>query len=159
MMQHERTLVLIKPDGIQRRLVGEIISRLERKGLQLLGIKLLTLNNATLAQHYRHLADQPFYKEIEEFMKSSPVVATCWGGLEAVATVRALCGITKSREAAPGTIRGDLAMSVQANVVHASDSSVAAKEEIDRFFAAGEIFEYDDRSLPFLYSRGEQPVA
>ena len=87
----ERTLVLIKPDGVQRRLVGEVVTRLERKGLQLVGMKMMQMSETMLADHYSHLLDKPFFREIANFMKLSPVVATCWAGLDAVASVRSMC--------------------------------------------------------------------
>lgn len=151
----ERTLLLIKPDGLQRRLVGAVISRLEAKGLKLIGMKMLVLTDEILNVHYQHLLDKPFYPEIANFMRSSPAIVTCWEGVEAVATVRQICGITKAREAAPGTIRGDLAMSIQANVVHASDSQEAAEAEISRFFQLDELFNFEDHSREFIYSKGE----
>lgn len=152
----ESTLVLIKPDALQRRIVGEIISRLERKGLKLVGMKMMLLTDSLLKEHYGHLVDKPFFPEIANFMKETPVIVTCWSGLDAVSTVRLLCGITNSRTAAPGTIRGDLAMSIQANVIHASDSVEAARIELDRFFERGELFEIDDHSAAFIYSAGER---
>ena len=152
----ERTLVLIKPDAIQRDLAGEIIRIFERKGLKLVGIKMMTLDDALLDVHYSHLAGRDFFGEIKTFMRSTPVIACCWEGVDCVNTVRVLCGITKAREAAPGTIRGDLAMSVQANLVHASDSLETADVEVARFFDADELFEYEDVLNPFIYSSREK---
>ena len=151
----ERTLVLIKPDAIQRGLAGQIIARFEQKGLKLVGIKLMRLNDELLNEHYSHLLDKPFFGGTKRFMQSTPVVAICWEGLDAVETVRRLCGITKAREAAPGTIRGDWAMSVQANLVHASDSLETAGLEVARFFADAELFEYDSATQPAIYSEDE----
>ena len=151
----ERTLVLIKPDAIQRGLAGQIIARFEQKGLKLVGIKLMRLSDELLNEHYSHLLDKPFFGGTKRFMQSTPVVAICWEGLDAVETVRRLCGITKAREAAPGTIRGDWAMSVQANLVHASDSLETAKLEVARFFAGAELFEYDSVTQPAIYSEDE----
>jgi nucleoside-diphosphate kinase len=155
----ERTLVLIKPDAIQRRLAGEVFSRLERKGLRLVGVRMLVMTDNLLREHYEHLITQPFFKGIAEFMKCGPLLATCWEGLDAVATVRMLCGITKAREAAPGTIRGDFAMSIQANLVHASDSVETAVIEVRRFFSEGELFDYKDHSISFLYAQDEAKSA
>ncbi|HEV2581116.1 MAG TPA: nucleoside-diphosphate kinase [Ktedonobacteraceae bacterium] len=152
----ERTLVLIKPDAIQRDLVGEIIQRLERKGLNLVGLKMIALSDALLDEHYSHLAGRDFFGEIKTFMRSTPVIACCWEGVDCIDTVRALCGITKAREAAPGTIRGDLAMSVQANLVHASDSLETASVEVERFFAPEELFGYEDVLNPFIYNSREK---
>ena len=151
----ERTLVIIKPDAIDRGLAGETIVRIERKGLQLLGCKMVWLNADTLREHYGHLATKPFYGRIAEFMMSSPVIILCWQGLEAVQVVRAVCGVTNGRAAAPGTIRGDYSMSVQCNLVHASDTVEAAETEIARFFRPEELCEYPLRSRGSLYSIDE----
>ena len=151
----ERTLVLIKPDAIQRELAGEIIIRIERKGLQLVGLKMLMLNDSLMREHYAHLTQQPFFEEIAVFMKSTPIIAVCVQGLEAVSVVRATVGITLARKADTGTIRGDLAMSIQCNLVHASDSSESAKREITRFFAESELFDYERLTAPVIYARKE----
>src|SRR5260370_39827437 len=152
----ERTLVLIKPDALQRDLVGELIQRLERKGLKLVGIKMMALADDLLDEHYSHLTGRDFFTEIKTSMRSTPIIACCWEGVDCVNTVRVLCGITKAREAAPGSIRGDLAMSVQANLVHASDSLETAGVEIERFFKSEELFDYEDTLQPFIYSSREQ---
>ncbi len=152
----EQTLVLLKPDALQRDLVGEVISRLERKGLTLVGLKMMRLSDALLNQHYSHLVGRDFFPEVKSFMQLTPVVACCWRGTDAVNTVRLLCGITKAREAAPGTIRGDLAMSVQANLIHCSDSLEAAHAEIERFFNPDELFSYEDVQEAFVYSSRER---
>src|ERR1700738_4062817 len=136
----ERTLVLLQPDAIQRDLVGEIIARLEHKGLKLVGLKMMRLSDELLNTHYSHLVGRDFFPEVKAFMQLAPVVACCWQGTDAVNTVRLLCGITKAREAAPGTVRGDLAMSVQANLIHCSDSLETADLEVKRFFKPEELF-------------------
>jgi nucleoside-diphosphate kinase len=151
----ERTLILIKPDAIQRGLIGKIITRFEEKGLRPVGIKFLKLTDALLSEHYNHLADKPFFGGIKRFMQLTPVIAICIEGLDCVETVRNLCGITKSREAAPGTIRGDWAMSIQANLVHASDSIETAQKEVARFFNASELFEYQSALTSTIYSEDE----
>lgn len=151
----ERTLVLIKPDAIQRGLIGRIISRFEEKGLKLVGIKFMSLTDEILNEHYSHLLDKPFFGGTKRFMQSTPVVAICWEGLDCVDTVRRLCGITKAREAAPGTIRGDLAMSVQANLVHASDSVETAEKEVARFFNDSELLSYTSLNTNAVYSEDE----
>lgn len=151
----ERTLVLIKPDAIQRGLIGRIISRFEEKGLKLVGIKFMSLTDEILNEHYSHLLDKPFFGGTKRFMQSTPVVAICWEGLDCVDTVRRLCGITKAREAAPGTIRGDLAMSVQANLVHASDSVETAEKEVARFFNDSELLSYTWLNTSAVYSEDE----
>jgi nucleoside-diphosphate kinase len=152
----EKTLLLIKPDAIQRGLMGEIISRVEKKGLKFTGMKMIQLTDKILAEHYAHISTKPFFGKIVEFMKSAPVIACCVEGLDAVDTVRNITGVTKSREAQPGTIRGDLGMSIQANLVHSSDSKEAAKDELNRFFAPGDIFEYEHHLAPFIYSSDER---
>ncbi len=151
----ERTLILIKPDAIQRGLVGKIITRFEEKGLTLVGIKFLRLTDALLNEHYSHLADKPFFGGTKRFMQTTPVIAICLEGLDCVETVRRLCGITKAREAVPGTIRGDWAMSVQANLVHASDSIETANKEVARFFSKAELFEYESALTSAVYSEDE----
>ncbi|MBE3558972.1 MAG: nucleoside-diphosphate kinase [Ktedonobacteraceae bacterium] len=152
----ERTLVLLKPDAIQRDLVGEIITRLERKGLKIVGLKMMQLSDELLDVHYSHLANRPFFPEIKSFMQLTPVIAICLEGTECVNTVRQLCGITKAREAAPGTIRGEFAMSVQANLIHCSDSLETAEVEVPRFFKAEELFSYDDALERYIYNSNER---
>ena len=151
----ERTLILIKPDALQRGLIGRVIARFEDKGLKVAGIKFLRLTDELCAEHYSHLADKPFFHAIRRFMQQTPVVALCLEGLDCVDTVRSLCGITKARAAAPGTIRGDWAMSIQANLVHASDSLETANKENTRFFSDAELFEYDSARTPTIYSEDE----
>ncbi|MBI5754718.1 nucleoside-diphosphate kinase [Candidatus Peregrinibacteria bacterium] len=151
----ERTLVLVKPDALQRSLIGQILQRFERKGLKLVGMKMMSLSDAILREHYAHLADKPFFAGLAKFMKSTPVIVMCWEGVEVVSTVRLLCGITKSREADTGSIRGDFAMSVSCNVVHASDSVATAEKEIQRFFSKDELFEYDKTEYAHVYSDDE----
>jgi nucleoside-diphosphate kinase len=152
----ERTLVLLKPDALQRGLLGEILARFERKGLKVAGLKMLQLEDALLDDHYSHLSHLPFFGEIKAFMMQTPVVALCLEGVNSVETVRRMCGITKSWEADPGTIRGDYGMSIQANLVHASDSLETAEKEVPRFFSPAELFDYDFLHLPYLYTRKER---
>ncbi len=152
----EKTLVLIKPDAIQRGLVGEILARFERKGLKLVGMKMMRLDEAVLREHYAHIADKPFFPGVSKFMRSSPVIALCLEGLEVVQAVRLLCGITKARAAEAGSIRGDLAMSVACNVVHASDSVETAQKEVPRFFHADEIHQYDKSEFENVYTEDER---
>lgn len=152
----EKTLVLIKPDGVQRGLIGEVTSRFERKGLKIAGMKMMRLDDAVLREHYSHIVEKPFYAGVEKFMMRDPVVAICLEGYDAANAVRILCGITKAREAAPGTIRGDLGMSVACNVVHASDSKENAEIEVKRFFRQEEIFEYDKSEFEHVYMEDER---
>lgn len=152
----ERTLVLIKPDGIQRGLVGEVTRRLEAKGLKLMGMKMMQLKEALVLEHYAHLVDKPFFEGVKHFMQSTPVIVQCWEGAEAVEAVRIIVGITKARAADAGSIRGDLAMSVQSNVVHASDSVESAQREVARFFNEEELFDYDKSEYLHVYSEEER---
>lgn len=151
----EKTLVLLKPDAIQRGIVGEIINRIEKKGLKLVGCKMVQLDKKILREHYAHLVDKPFYPRIEVFMSSSPVVAMVWEGLEAVRVLRNMSGATNARDAAVGTIRGDYGVSGQANLIHASDSVETAKKEINRFFSEKELFEYERELINSVYSQEE----
>jgi nucleoside-diphosphate kinase len=140
----EKTLVLVKPDGIQRGLIGNIINRFEDKGLKMIGLKMMNLDDVMLEAHYAHLADKPFFGEIKDFMKSSPIVAMAWeGGEGTVAAVRILVGPTKGHEAPAGTIRGDFGLSGSNNIVHASDSVENGIEEVGRFFSKEEVFSYE----------------
>ena len=154
-MELERTVILIKPDGIQRGLVGNIISRFEQKGLKLVGIKMLRADSELLEKHYEHLKNKPFFDSIKSYMGKSPIIAMLWEGVEAVSVVRSVCGATSGREADIGTIRGDLSMSHQANIVHASDSKQNAKEETKRFFTADEIFDYRKDEYFQIYAEDE----
>ncbi len=151
----ERTLVLIKPDAVSRGLMGRLISRFEAKGLQIVGCKMMQLDDRLLAEHYAHLADKPFFPRIAAFMKTTPVVALCVQGLEAVEVVRQMCGVTNSRAAAPGTIRGDLGMSIQCNLVHASDGADTAEIEVKRFFRPEELFDYTPLNRGIIYADDE----
>lgn len=152
----ERSVVIIKPDAIQRGLVGNITTRFERKGLKLVGMKMMSLNDLMLQEHYAHIADKPFFGGISKFMQSSPVIMQLWEGLEAINAIRILCGTTKAREADSGSIRGDLAMSIQCNVVHSSDSVESAERETKIFFDGGDIFEYDKQEYMHVYSEDER---
>lgn len=154
-MAMERTLVLLKPDAIQRGLVGRITARFESKGLKLVGLKMMRLDEAILREHYAHIADKPFFPGVAKFMQSSPVIAMCWEGLEAVEAVRLITGITKARAADGGTIRGDFAMSVSCNVIHASDSLATAKKEVPRFFKQDDLHEYRKSEYEHVYNDDE----
>lgn len=148
----EKSLILVKPDGLQRGLVGEIISRFERKGLKIIGIKMLNVEDALLEEHYAHLSDKPFFADIKKFMKSSPIVALALeGGEGSVAAIRILVGPTKGHEAPAGTIRGDFGLSGSNNIVHASDSVENGSAEVDRFFKSGELFDYSKSESVHVY--------
>lgn len=151
----EKSLILVKPDGIQRGLIGEIISRFEKKGLKLVAIKMVEMDDKIINNHYKHHIDKPFFQGLKQYMQSCPIVAMVWEGVETVESVRILCGTTKSRNAEAGSIRGDLAMSVQLNLVHASDSKVNAEKEIKTFFTQDEIFDYHRTLHKYIYSADE----
>lgn len=152
----ERTLIIAKPDAIQRGLVGEIVKRLEQKGLKLIGIKMISLDSAVLQAHYAHLVDKPFYADLEQFMKSSPVVVMACEGYECVNSVRIIVGATNPREAEAGTIRGDFSIGTGRNLVHASDSKQNGQIEVNRFFKDDELFGYDKSEYMHVYSKTER---
>ena len=152
----ERSVVLIKPDGVQRGLIGEIIHRFERKGLRLAGIKMIALTDAILDEWYAHHADKAFFPKLKEYMKSYPVVAMLWEGVEAVETVRQMVGITLARKTKPGSIRGDFAMSQQYNLIHASESADIARKEEALIFTEDEIFDWDKGNYQHIYIEEER---
>ena len=133
----QRTLILLKPDAVQRRLVGDIIERFERKGLRLTGLKLVQVPRELAEQHYAIHKGKPFYESLLTFLTSGPTVALVWEGREAVAVCRSLMGMTDGAKSAPGTIRGDFAISVQNNLVHGSDSPENAAAEVALWFPEG----------------------
>jgi nucleoside-diphosphate kinase len=138
----ERTLVLVKPDGVQRRLVGEVITRFERRGLHLVALKLMRIDRALAERHYAEHTGKPFFDGLVVFITSAPVVAMVWEGADAVAQVRAMMGATNPTAAAPGSIRGDLAVNIGNNVVHGSDSPGRGAEEVALFFTPDELIEW-----------------
>ncbi len=151
----EKTLVLIKPDGIQRGVVGEIIARFERKGLKITGMKMLQMDKELAKEHYAHLADKPFYKDLEKFVTEHPLVAMVVEGKEAVEVVRLIVGPTNATKAPGGTIRGDFSNSTSRNVIHASDSKETAVKEVKRFFKEDEIFDYEFKNQYYRYAADE----
>ncbi|MFD6100647.1 nucleoside-diphosphate kinase [Nocardiopsis flavescens] len=130
----ERTLVLIKPDGVRRGIVGEVVSRIERKGLKIVALEMRTLDTDTAKTHYEEHAEKPFFGSLVEFITGGPLVALVVEGGRAIEAFRALAGATDPVTAAPGTIRGDFALEVQQNIVHGSDSTYSAEREIKLFF-------------------------
>ena len=151
----EKTLVILKPSAVQRGLIGEIINRFERKGLSLIGLKMAWLSDEILSEHYGHLKDKPFFQKVKNSMNVCPVILCCWKGKEAVKVVRSLTGATNSREALPGTIRGDYSMSMQENIIHTSDSLETAVVELKRFFTDNELFDYNLSLISNLYAEDE----
>ena len=152
---YEKTLLIVKPDGVQRGLVGEVIKRLEMKGLKIVGLKMSQLDSEKLREHYAHHVEKPFYPGLEDFMRKNPVVIVAAEGKGAVNAVRLIAGVTHAGEADGGTIRGDLAMGM-CNVVHCSDSVENAEAEINRFFVEGEIFDYDKSDYLHVYMEDER---
>jgi nucleoside-diphosphate kinase len=146
----ERTLVLIKPDGVQRGLVGEIISRLERRGLKLAAMKLMQVDDALAKRHYAEHVERPFFGGLVGFITSAPVAAMVWEGGQAVEVVRNTMGSTSPASSAPGTIRGDLGVDIGRNLVHGSDSVESAAREVALFFKSGEILDYTRSSDPWI---------
>jgi nucleoside-diphosphate kinase len=140
---NERTLVLVKPDGVQRQLVGRILARYEDRGLKVVGLKLVRVDRNLAERHYAVHRDRPFFHGLVDFITSSPLVAAALEGPNAIAVVRAINGATRPEEAAPGTIRGDLALETAQNLVHASDSAETAAAELDLWFAPAELFDYE----------------
>lgn len=152
----EQTLILAKPDAVQRGLVGQMINRFERKGLKLIGLKMITVDDELLDEHYSHLSDKPFFADIKSFMKSSPVVAMAWEGYECTASVRVIVGATNPREADAGTIRGDFAIGQGRNLIHASDSADNGAQEVARFFTDDELVNYDKSEYLHVYEHFER---
>lgn len=153
----EQTLIIFKPSAIGRALVGTVLSRFEQKGLTITGMKMMKLSEELLKEHYAHLVDKPFFPSIVASMTASPVIVACLKGVDAISVVRSLTGATNGRQAAPGTIRGDFAMSNQENIIHASSSPEDAQAEIKRFFRDDELFDYTPATLRFINSPLELP--
>jgi nucleoside-diphosphate kinase len=142
-MATERSLVLLKPDAVQRRLAGTLINRLEQKGLKIIGLKMLQVTAELSRAHYAEHVQKAFYPLLEQFITSGPVVALCVEGPGAIGVVRAMMGPTNGRDAAPGTIRGDFGLSRQMNLMHGSDGPEAAQREIEIYFQPGELLSYE----------------
>jgi nucleoside-diphosphate kinase len=138
----QRTLILLKPDAVGKRICGKVIARFEEAGFTIRGCKMVKLSPAILRDHYAHIADKPFYPEVESFMGSLPVIALVLEGSDVVTKVRDMLGVTDSRKAAPGTIRANFGVDQMVNVAHASDSPETAEKEVRRFFSGEELFEY-----------------
>ncbi len=139
----ERTFIMVKPDGVQRGLIGEIVSRFERKGMKMVGGKMLLVPRSLAEQHYAEHRERAFFSELVEFITSSPVFAMVWEGTNAIATARTMIGKTNPADAAPGTMRGDLAQSVGMNLIHGSDSPDSAAREIALWFKPEEITPFE----------------
>jgi nucleoside-diphosphate kinase len=146
----ERTLVLVKPDGVQRGMVGEVISRLERRGIKLVALKMMLVDEALAHRHYGEHEGKPFFPGLVDFITSSPLVAMVWEADDAVEIVRGTMGQTNPKNAAPGTIRGDLGVNIGRNLVHGSDSPESAQREVALFFEEGEILDYNRNNDPWI---------
>ncbi|MHC5061141.1 MAG: nucleoside-diphosphate kinase [Planctomycetota bacterium] len=151
----ERTLIIVKPDAVQRHLAGEIISRFERKGFKLVGAKFISVNKTLARQLYGVHKDKPFFGELVDFITSGPVMATVFEADEVIATARKMIGRTFGYEARPGSIRGDFGCSQRYNLVHASDSPASAEFEIGLFFTSAELINYDLPDQKWLYGKSE----
>lgn len=143
----QKTLILLKPDAVQKSLIGQILTRFEQKGYKVIGLKMMNMTEELVNEHYNFLMDKPFFPNIKSYMTSSPIVALALEGTEVIRGVRNLCGATNPAEAGPGTIRGDFAKSIDNNIIHSSDSEETAEKELARFFKEDEIFNY---SRPLL---------
>ncbi|KAJ9640027.1 nucleoside diphosphate kinase Ndk1 [Coniosporium apollinis] len=152
-MTSEQTFIAVKPDGVQRGLIGPIISRFENRGFKLVAIKLVTPSKEHLEKHYEDLNDKPFFKGLITYMGSGPVCAMVWQGRDVVKTGRAILGATNPLASAPGTIRGDFAIDVGRNVCHGSDGVESAKKEIALWFKEGEIQEYKQAQFDWIYEK------
>ncbi|MDC3413052.1 nucleoside-diphosphate kinase [Terrihalobacillus insolitus] len=147
----EQTFLMVKPDGVQRNLIGEIVTRFERKGFKLAGAKLMNISKETAEQHYQEHNDKPFFGELVSFITSAPVFAMVWEGENVIATARQMMGKTNPQEALPGTIRGDYGLTVGKNIIHGSDAPESAKREIDLFFNETEIVEFEKNGHNWVY--------
>lgn len=156
--KEEKILIILKPDALQRNLLGKIIHRFERKGLKIVGMKMVRLDDKILEEHYSHHKDKPFFRALANFMESAPVILIALSGMNAINATRIIVGPTKGYEADAGSIRGDLSISGQANIVHASDSAESAEIEIKRFFKPEELFEYKKVDFEFVYGEEEREV-
>jgi len=147
----ERTFLMVKPDGVQRNLIGEIVSRFEKKGFQLVGAELMQISQELAEQHYGEHKERPFFGELVDFITSGPVFAMVWEGENVIATARQMMGATNPKDAAPATIRGDFAATVGKNIIHGSDSPESAVREIGLFFKEEEVVEYSKLISEWVY--------
>jgi nucleoside-diphosphate kinase len=147
----EKTFLMVKPDGVQRHLIGEVISRLERKGFQLVGAKLMSISKELAEEHYGEHKERPFFGELVNFITSGPVFAMVWQGENVISTARQMMGATNPKDAAPGTIRGDFGLTVGKNIIHGSDSNDSAIREINLFFSEQEQLEYNKLINDWIY--------
>lgn len=142
-MAVQQTFIMVKPDGVQRQLIGEIVNRFEKKGFQLAGSKLMNISQALAENHYGEHKERPFFGELVQFITSGPVFAMVWQGDDVIATARQMMGATNPVEATPGTIRGDFGVQISMNIIHGSDSPESAEREINLFFQKEDILDYN----------------
>lgn len=147
----EKTFLMVKPDGVQRNLIGEIVSRFEKKGFQLVGAKLMSIPNELAEEHYGEHKERPFFGELVDFITSGPVFAMVWQGENVIKTARQMMGVTNPKDASPGTIRGDFGLIVGKNVIHGSDSPESAVREIGLFFKETELVDYSKLVNEWIY--------
>ena len=152
----QQTLVIVKPDGVNRGIVGEVVHRFERRGLKIVGMKMMHLSDEILDIHYEHHKEKPFYQKLKDFMKSAPSVILVLEGKNVVEIVRMMVGPTRGYEASPGTVRGDYSVSQQHNIIHASDVPETAEKEIKRFFKDDEIVDYKRIDWEMVYAVDER---
>lgn len=147
----EKTFLMVKPDGVQRGLIGDVVNRFEKKGFKLAAAKLMVISDELAKQHYGEHAERPFFGELVDFITSGPVFAMIWEGEDVVKTARHMMGSTKPSEAAPGTIRGDLGLTVGKNIIHGSDSLESAEREIKLFFGSDNVSSYNKTIEKWIY--------
>ncbi|MBR3120780.1 MULTISPECIES: nucleoside-diphosphate kinase [Oceanobacillus] len=147
----EKTFLMVKPDGVQRNLIGEVVKRFESKGFKLAGAKLMVISNELAEKHYGEHKERPFFGELVDFITSGPVFAMVWEGENVIATARQMMGKTNPQEAAPSTIRGDFGVTVGKNIIHGSDSPESAEREISLFFDESEIVSYNKQDSAWIY--------
>lgn len=147
----EKTFLMVKPDGVQRQLIGEIVARFERKGFQLVGAKLMQITPELAEQHYGEHKERPFFGGLVSFITSGPVFAMVWQGENVITTARTMMGATNPKDAAPGTIRGDFGLTIDKNVIHGSDASESAEREIGLFFKEAELVKYTRQINEWIY--------
>lgn len=147
----EKTFLMVKPDGVQRQLIGDIVARFEKKGFQLVGAKLMQIPTSLAEQHYGEHKERPFFGELVDFITSGPVFAMVWQGENVIATARQMMGATNPKDAQPATIRGDYAVTVAKNIIHGSDSPTSAEREIALFFKEEELVDYSKLINEWVY--------
>lgn len=147
----EKTFLMVKPDGVQRNLIGNIVNKFENKGFKLAGAKLMVISDDLAQTHYGEHKERPFFGELVDFITSGPVFAMVWEGEDVIKTARNMMGATNPQEAATGTIRGDYGVTVGKNIIHGSDSTESAKREIELFFNENEVVGYDKQDQSWIY--------